>query len=92
MLMDMDIDLDEETGLPKDQSYLETDLPDMLQEAIGKLKKSWVVKDSGKMSFDWDLDWCEVYSDINIAEVSGQISHRAANYLRKKYLRLEVDK
>lgn len=89
MLM-MDTEIDENTGLPKDQSYLEAGLPDTMKEAIGRLQKSWEVKDSGKMSLDWDNDWCELYSRINVAEVSGQISHRAANYLREKYLRLEV--
>ena len=34
----------------------------------------------------WDLDFCELQSDINVAEVDEQISSRQAWYLREKYL------
>ena len=37
-----------------------------------------------------DCDWCELNSDINVAEVGNEISTEQANYLREKYLGMEV--
>lgn len=38
---------------------------------------------------DWDWDWCNLQSNINSAEVNGEISSEQAWYLREKYLRIE---
>ena len=79
---------DEETGLPIDKSYLEADLPDFLAKPIEQLKKSWVKHDNGEFS-DWDMDYCDVQSSINIAETENIITSEQAWYLREKYLRIQ---
>lgn len=75
-------------GLPLDKSYLEADLPDLLNELIEKIKKSWEKHDKGELS-DWDMDYCELQSEINVAEVENMITSNQAWYLREKYLRIE---
>ena len=79
---------DPDTSLPKDLSYLEKGLPEYLQISLGNMKKSWKIEDSGKRDLHWDLFWCELYADINSAEVDKVISQRQADYLRKVYLRM----
>ena len=80
---------DRETGLPKDERYLECGLPSYLQTSLENIKKSWEIEDSGKKDYHWDLYWCELNADINSAEVDQVISSEQAWYLRKKYLRME---
>lgn len=82
---------DEQSGKPKDQTYLECGLPPYLQTSLENMKKSWVIEDSGKKDYCWDLYWCELNADINSAEVDGVISSEQAWYLRKKYLRMEKE-
>lgn len=81
---------DEATGLPIDKSYLECNLPDLLIESIERMKIAWGKYDNGKRS-DWDCDYCELQSNINIAEVEQLISSEQAWYLREKYLRMSRD-
>ena len=83
---------DKETGLPADESYLECALPLYLQESLDNMKKSWALEDSGTKDYCWDLYWCELNADINSAEVDNLISAKQAWYLRKKYLRMEMNK
>lgn len=78
---------DEATGLPIDKSYLECNLPDLLIESIERMKIAWKKYDNGERS-DWDCDYCELQSNINIAEVEQLISSEQAWYLREKYLRM----
>lgn len=78
---------DEATGLPIDKSYLECNLPDLLIESIERMKIAWEKYDNGERS-DWDCDYCELQSNINIAEVEQLISSEQAWYLREKYLRM----
>lgn len=79
-----------ETGLPKDDSYLEKGLPAYLQKSIDAMKKSWELIDSGKKDLHWDVIWSELNADINSAEIEQEISSDSAWYLRYKYLRMEV--
>lgn len=83
--------LNPETGLPKDESYLECGLPESLQTSIAAMEKSWAIEDSGERDLHWDLIWCELNSDINFAETDGLITPEQAWYLRRKYLRMERD-
>ncbi len=76
------------TGLPKDKTYLEKGLPQFLQDSIRNMEKSWEIEDSGERDMHWDIYWCDLYSDINFAEVDQLISSEQAGYLRKKYLRM----
>ena len=76
-------------GLPKDKSYLECGLPAFLQESLEAMKKAWNILDSGEKYLRWDCDYCNLQSDINIAEVGSLISTEQAWYLREKYLRIE---
>lgn len=80
-----------DTGLPKDKAYYEKGLPKYLQISLDHMKKSWEIEDSGNRDLHWDLYWCELYSDINSAEIDGVISTDQANYLRRTYLRMGND-
>ncbi|MBQ3526937.1 MAG: helix-turn-helix transcriptional regulator [Clostridia bacterium] len=77
------------SGLPKDKSYLECGLPAFLQESLETMKKAWNLLDNGEKYLRWDCDYCNLQSDINIAEVESLISTEQAWYLREKYLRIE---
>lgn len=76
---------DKETGRPVDKSYLECGLPDFMMESIKRLKASTIKHDNGEPS-DWDCDYCEVQSNINILEVGQCITSEQAWFLREKYL------
>ena len=80
---------DDETGLPKDKSYLECGLPEFLQASVCAMKEAWRKLDSGIEYLRWDCDYCNLQSDINNAEVNQLISTEQAWFLREKYLRLE---
>ncbi len=80
---------DDETGLPKDKSYLECGLPEFLLESIQAMKIAWEKLDRNETYLHWDCDYCRLQSDINIAEVDQTISTEQAWYLREKYLGLE---
>lgn len=81
--------IDERTGLPIDKSYLECGLPDWLEKSIKKMNAAWEKVDNGEECWSWDGDWCELQSEINVAEVEQLISSEQAWYLREKYLRLK---
>ena len=82
---------DAETGLPKDDSYLEKGLPAYLQQSVEAMVKSWEIEDNGGHDLHWDIYWCDLTADINAAEVEQEISGEQAWYLRRKYLRMEED-
>lgn len=80
---------DEKTGLPVDTGYLERGLPPFLQESVQQMKMAWEKRDSGEPCPRWDCDYCNLQTDINIAEVEQLISSEQAWYLRETYLRIE---
>lgn len=84
------LSIDEKTGKPLDQSYLEYDLPIFLQDSIHQMNESWEKIDAGKEDSIWDCNWCDLQSSINICEVEQLITSEQANFLRKKYLRMET--
>ena len=84
------LSIDEKTGKPLDQSYLEYDLPIFLQDSIHQMNESWKKIDAGKEDSIWDCNWCDLQSSINICEVEQLITSEQANFLRKKYLRMEM--
>ena len=84
------LSIDEKTGKPLDQSYLEYDLPIFLQYSIHQMNESWDKIDAGKEDSIWDCNWCDLQSSINICEVEQLITSEQANFLRKKYLRMEM--
>lgn len=57
-------------------------LPIFLEESIHNYQQN-------ENSSLWDCYYCELQSDINVAEVEQMISSEQANYLRKKYLESE---
>ena len=63
-------------------------LPTFLQESIENMRRAWEEKQTGNNS-DWDCDYCELQSSINIAEVEHLISSELAWKLREKYLYLQ---
>ncbi len=76
------------TGLPVDTEYLECNLPLFLIKSIEQMKVAWQKKDNGTAS-DWDCDYCELQSNINIAEVEQIITPEQAWHLREKYLHIK---
>jgi len=84
-------DYHSDSGLPKNEAYLEKGLPPYLQKSLELLKSSWKRKDNGKPDLHWDLYWCELNADINSAETEQEISSEQAQYLRHKYLRMETE-
>ena len=79
----------DKNGLPKDKSYLECGLPEFLQESIEAMKEAWRKIDNDEEYYHWNIDYCNLQTDINIAEVEQIISSEQAWYLREKYLRME---
>lgn len=73
-------DYDEETGLPLDRSYLEKDLPELLQDDI----KKWLEYENHPTQ--WDIWYDNLNSTINMFEVEDVITSEQAWYLREKYL------
>lgn len=71
------------------KTHLECDLPVFLQESIEAMKKAWARLDKGEKYLRWDCDYCNLQTDINIAEVESLISTEQAWYLREKYLRIQ---
>ena len=82
---------DAQTGQPVDKSYLESDLPPFLANSIEQMKEAWEKYDAGERNLNWDCDYCNLQSDINIAETGNAITTEQAWYLRTKYLRIERD-
>lgn len=78
-----------DTGLPKDKSYLECGLPAFLQESLEAMQVAWKKVDSGEAYYRLDCDYCNLQADINSAEVNQLISTSQAWHLREKYLRME---
>lgn len=68
-------------SLPKDQSYLEADLPQSLQQAIKDYAEG-VASGSSLL----DCLWGELYGTINAHQHGGRIAKEQADYLRAKYL------
>lgn len=61
------------------EDYLELNIPDFLKDSINSFNKN--IKTSL-----YDIYYCTLQSDINIAEVEGYITPNQAWFLRKKYL------
>ena len=80
-----------DTGLPADRSYLECGLPDFLRESIAQMQAAWDQLDRGEKDLRWVCDYCNLQTDINIAEVNQVISSEQAWYLRERYLRMELE-
>ena len=67
--------------------YPETGLPGYLQHDLDAYKEGL---ESGSSLLD--CLWCELYSSINAAQIDdGAITAEHANYLRKKFLHLDVE-
>ena len=88
-IMELSSPYDNQTGLPKDRSYLERGLPSFLKDSIAAMKSAWEMLDQGEKNLRWDCDYCNLQTDINNAEVNQMITSEQALYLREKYLRLE---
>lgn len=65
-------------------NYLECGLPEWLSESIRNYE-------AGKNSTIWDCLYCELQSDINVAEIGQQITSEQAWFLREKYLGLRKE-
>lgn len=89
-LYQINTEYDESTGRPIDKSYLECGLPEFLAKSVEQMKIAWLKYDSNDEEYlHWDCDYCNLQSDINVAEVEQLITTEQAWYLREKYLRME---
>ena len=61
------------------KEYLEYNLPEFLKQSIKNLQENMD-------TILWDIYYGTLQSDINAAEVNGNITSNQAWYLRKKYL------
>ena len=83
---------DKETGLPLNKDYLECNLLPFLKESIEQLERAWQQKENGNDdAFSRCCDYCELQSNINVAEVEQIITPEQAWYLREKYLGIKKD-
>lgn len=76
-------------GLPIDPSYFECDLPSFLSLSIEAMNKAQQKIKNGEEYYDWDCDFCDLQSSINVAETEQIISPAQAWFLREKYLGME---
>ncbi|MBQ8292274.1 MAG: helix-turn-helix transcriptional regulator [Bacilli bacterium] len=64
------------------------DLPPFLVSSIEKMIEAWRHIELNDGYTLWDCDYCELQSEINIAEVEGLITSQRAWELREKYLKI----
>ncbi len=88
-IMELSSPYDGKAELPKDEAYFECDLPPFLATSIEAMKKAQAKLDRGEECYDWDCDFCDLQSSINVAETEQIISPGQAWYLREKYLGLK---
>ena len=88
-IMALSVQYDSATGYPKDKAYFECDLPPFLSVSIEAMKSAWEKLERGEEYYEWDCDFCDLQSSINVAETEQLISPDQAWYLREKYLGLE---
>lgn len=67
-------------------NHFEAGLPAYLCTSLNKMKSAVKKIESGEEYLRYDCDYCELQSDINTAEVGGEITSDQAWYLRNKYL------
>lgn len=73
----------------KNATHYEYVLPNYLKVSLDKMKKAIELMNSGKKYLRFDCDYCELQSDINVAEIEGDITPDQAWYLRSKYLGID---
>ena len=78
-----------ESGLPEDPLYFECELPAFLSLSIEAMKNALEKIRNGEEYYDWDCDFCDLQSSINVAETEQLISPNQAWLLREKYLGIE---
>ncbi len=72
-------------------NHYEAGLPAYLCVSLNKMKTAIAKIESGEEYLRYDCDYCELQSDINSAEVDGEISSDQAWYLRNKYLGIQTE-
>lgn len=68
---------------------IESTLPVSLRESIHAFLKGKEKYESGMGYHEFDMDYCDLQTEINICEVEQMITLEEAWYLRRKYLGLE---
>lgn len=71
--------------------HYESVLPRYLKVSLDKMKKAIELMNSGQKYLNYDCDYCELQSDINCAEVDGDITPDQAWYLRSKHLGIDKE-
>ena len=65
---------------------IDTSYPDFLKKSIEAYLCGREKHESGRGYFEFDMDYCDLQTDINVCEVEQLISPSEAWMLRKKYL------
>lgn len=81
----------ERKSVQEEKDWRECGLPPLLEESIEQMKKAWEKLDNGEEYLRWDCEYCNLQTDINVAEVEQMITPEQAWYLREKYLRIRRD-
>lgn len=70
---------------------MDKSLPEDLKQSIFEMEKEWEKKDRGEEDYRFEGAWYNLANDLNVAELSKQISSEEAWYLREKYLGIIKD-
>lgn len=72
-----------------DQNWFELNLPEYLQISLDRFKIGQQKIATGEPYWNYDIDFCELQSSINVAQVEQEITDQQATYFRKKYLGID---
>ena len=72
-------------------NHYEAGLPVYLCASLDKMKNAIKKIENGEEYLRYDCDYCALQSDINVAEVGGEISRDQERYLRDKYLAIRKE-
>ena len=72
-----------------EQGWFESNLPEYLQIALMHFKRGQKKLENGEQYNHYDIDFCELQSSINVAQVEQEITDQQASYFRSKYLGIE---
>ena len=72
-----------------DQSWFESNLPEYLQISLDRFKIGQQKIANNEPYWNYDIDFCELQSSINVAQVEQKITDEQATYFREKYLGMD---
>ncbi len=82
--LDQPDEIDKITKMPKDESYLEIDLPKKIKHALNGYKRAFVNNNLGGIEYYLSI----LTSEIKSSFIKQEITRKQYDYLFKKYLNL----